>query len=152
MLTADQIRNAPLEVRNWMKSLIDVELSLTGSSNHLAQSHEAPLTACTPEEAVTIFAHIRDDYATAQVLLELGRHVPVRAAGSHGIVGVALSDLARHARLGDLTNLQPASNELQRCSVKFTASLTFPSLPSIRGAGCTFTRLPITASTSSGEA
>jgi hypothetical protein len=76
MLTADQIRNAPLEVRNWMKSLIDVELSLAGSSNHPAQTHEVPLSACTPEEAVTIFAHIRDDYATAQVLLELGGMFP----------------------------------------------------------------------------
>ncbi len=105
MLTAEQIRSAPPEIRRWLKSILDTEFLLGAGVEHATQAIDTVLAACGPDEARAVFAQIRGDYLAAQVMLELGRHAPVTADGSRRIVGGALADLARHARLDNLQQL-----------------------------------------------
>ena len=96
-----EFRNAPSDVRRWLRSIVDAEFLLDEHSEHGAQSSDTVLSPCTPEEAVAVFGRIRSDYLAAQVMLEPGRHTPHIADVSREVVGVTLTDIIRHARLQD---------------------------------------------------
>jgi hypothetical protein len=96
--TAEQIKSAPPEVRLWIEQ--EIAAAVRGlATSAPAPAHSPELSACTPEEAFAIFETIRQDFATAQVFLELGReqsvgHVPALHVFSIG-------EIKRRLRLGD---------------------------------------------------
>jgi hypothetical protein len=105
MLTAEQIRNAPPEVRKWLGSLVDAEFLLDGQSPNDTRADESILCSCTPEEAVAVFARIRNHFLTAQVMLELGRYTPYIVDSSREVVAVPFADIVRRAGLEDSREL-----------------------------------------------
>ena len=152
-LTAEQIRTAPPEVRKWLKAIVDAQFRLGSDSEPDPQVvSEAVLAACSLEEAKAVFALVRDDYLAAQVLLELGRHAPSTAGGTQPVVGSAVADLARHARLDSLHQLGAC---VERLSLAFRRFATTPprcSSPSTRAGSSMCMRRPIRVSGRCGRA
>ena len=72
VLKAEQIRLAPLEVKEWIRSVVLAELA-PGPERGQDETAEAALAECTVEEAGLVLEPVRDDYLAAQVFLELGR-------------------------------------------------------------------------------
>jgi hypothetical protein len=97
--TAEQIKSAPPEVRRWFER--EIAATFRELATQRPEPRHAPeLAACAPEEAFGVFEAIRNDFAAAQVFLELGREPPIgnSPAGLHAL-GVA--DIKRNLRLGD---------------------------------------------------
>jgi hypothetical protein len=105
MLTAEQIRNAPPEVRKWLGSIVDAEFLLDGQSPNDAETNESILCSCTPEEAAAVFVRIRNHFLTAQVMLELGRYVPYIVDSAREVVAVPFAEIVRRAGLEDSREL-----------------------------------------------
>jgi hypothetical protein len=123
MLTAEQIRNAPPDVRKWLGSLVDAEFLLNGHADHNAHS-DGSLSACTLQDAIAVFARIRNHFLTAQVMLELGRYTPAIADSSREVVGIPLADIVRRAGLDDPRQLISC---LERITWGFRAARDNPS-------------------------
>jgi hypothetical protein len=105
VLTAEQIRNAPPEVRKWLASIVDAEFLLEGQSPDGAEANENILCSCTPEEAAAVFARIRNHLPTAQVMLELGRYTPYIVDSSREIIAIPSADILRRTGLDDAREL-----------------------------------------------
>lgn len=104
VIRAEDLRNAPPVVREWVRALVRAELALEPEEGP-AREEPAGLAALTPTEAGQILEFIRSDYLTSQVFFELGRdaaHLPGEPAGLHRI---AIADILRHTRLGDADHL-----------------------------------------------
>jgi hypothetical protein len=89
--TAEQIRSAPSEVRLWFEHEI--------AANFRSLTTTAPAPAHSSELAVRVFELIRNDFATTQVFLELGREPPIPNAAPLHALGIG--EIKRHLRLGD---------------------------------------------------
>ncbi len=97
--TAEQIRSAPPEVRLWVEN--EIAAAFRGlAATPPAPEHSAELAACTPAEALRVFELIKDDFAAAQLFLELGRLVPV-GGGSTVLHALSIAEIKRHLRLAD---------------------------------------------------
>jgi hypothetical protein len=97
--TTDRIRSAPPEVRRWL------EAEILGALREAAgprpePAHAPELAACTPQEALALFEAIRNDFATAQVFLELGREPPLPNSPPPLHV-LAIGEFQRKLRLSD---------------------------------------------------
>src|SRR6187399_3040846 len=96
MLSPEQVRRAPLEVRRWLQREIAASLGLDGSEPalHMASPH---LVGLSLDEARTMLSAIYDLLPVVSVFFELGRE-PATASG-HGVRALRLDEMARHARL-----------------------------------------------------
>ncbi len=97
--TAEQIRSAPPEVRLWFETEIAAAFRALAVTPP-APEHPAELAACTPAEALRVFELIKDDFAAAQLFLELGRLAPIGAGGA-GLHALSVAEIKRHLRLAD---------------------------------------------------
>ena len=104
LLTSEQIRTAPAEVRHWLKTVIDAEFEL-GALQEPAEHPRHELTACTLENAKAVLERIRSDYISTQVFFELGREVPLAAPSQGPLYRLSLPDIARHCRLRNFEHL-----------------------------------------------
>jgi len=97
----EQLKAAPPEVRRWVEHEIGAALGALSRFDHdPAQVHSTALGACTPEEALQVFAAIKDNFLLSQVFFELARETPAgRAAPPLHAVNIA--ELLRHTRLSD---------------------------------------------------
>jgi hypothetical protein len=101
-LSPEQIRKAPQDVRRWLEQ--EVARTLGFETERLAPAGaEQHLVACTPAEAVAVYAAIRTMLPVTNVFFELGRQG--ESVGRDGIEAYRLVDLMRHARLPSLDHL-----------------------------------------------
>ncbi len=96
-LTADQIRNAPSQVRQWIESQIGRELGLTLMPPAAPLRQIAHLVACTPEDIEGILGRIEQALPAVNVLFEFSR--PAISYGEPPVMAFRLLDIMYHARL-----------------------------------------------------
>jgi hypothetical protein len=101
-LSPEQIRSAPPEVRHWLENEIARSLGLHPVADTMA--HDAPrLAACSPEEAMAVYASIRGMLPVVNIFFELGRE-GVRTTEAD-ILAFRLADMLRHTHLPDVERL-----------------------------------------------
>jgi hypothetical protein len=103
VLTPEQVRSAPPEVREWIKGLVEAELA--GEFAHPRCESGATLAACSRDEAAAILERIRGDYLASQVFFELGRDSPPEMPQPPQLHRIAIVDIMRHTRLANLDQL-----------------------------------------------
>ena len=101
VLMPEQIKAAPLEVRAWLRSLVDAELAVPRQAAERPHTIEDKLATCSLPEAAAILQRIGGDHLVCQVFFELGRDAPAGPAGPPHLHRLAIGELARHARIAD---------------------------------------------------
>lgn len=100
-LTAEQIRNAPAAVRQWIEQEVITSLSLSPPRAPTAVPPQAShLVACSVEDAAGVLEHIRGVLPAVNVLFELGR--PGISFGQPAVMTFRLMDILHHTRLHDV--------------------------------------------------
>lgn len=98
-LTIDQIRNAPLPVRQWIEKEVAATLGVSTPQAVPAQPPETHMVACGVEDAEAIFAQIQGMLPAVNVFLEFSR--PTISYGDPPVMAYRLLDIMYHARLQD---------------------------------------------------
>jgi hypothetical protein len=96
-LSAEQIRNAPPEVRRWLEQELLASLGLQPPST---EPNAPPLVACSSEEAAKVLSLIQGMIPVVSVFFELGREGA--RTEIEGIEAFRLNDILRHTRLQTL--------------------------------------------------
>lgn len=100
-LTADQIRNAPPPVRQWIENEVTEALGLSEpKAAPAATPQEAHMIACTAEDAEAILAQIQEVLPAVNVFFEFGR--PAISYGEPPVMVFRLLDIMYHTRLRDI--------------------------------------------------
>ncbi|WP_429818397.1 hypothetical protein [Ensifer sp. B1-9] len=106
VLSQAQIRSAPQEVKEWLRTILleelDIGLQPVGADEKEA---EISLTECGFKEAGLVLEQIRNDYITCQIFFELGRDSPSDRLGQQRLRRIAIADILRHTRLADAEHL-----------------------------------------------
>lgn len=97
--TAEQLRDAPAEVRRWAENEIARALAPM-VERRPAPAAAAALAACTFEEAAQIFELIKGDFLLSQVFFELARD-SLRTPSGTALHALEIGDIIRHTRLSD---------------------------------------------------
>jgi hypothetical protein len=110
VLTAEQVKGAPSEVRRWIEATLRKELSL--EQHHPYQRNgfryaENGLAICTLAETSQIFTLLRQDPAACRLLLALGADNYDRTHGRHSSRPVAIAELERQFGVSDTAALLP---------------------------------------------
>jgi hypothetical protein len=98
-LTADQIRNAPGPVRQWIEQEVIASLGLAPKVP-AAALQSAHLVACSLEEAAGILDRLQGVLPAVNVFFEFGR--PGIAYGQPAVMAFRLVDIQHHTRLQDV--------------------------------------------------
>ena len=101
-LSPEQIRSAPPEVRQWLEHEIARSLGLHPLSDTMAPA-ASHLVACSPQEAMAVYASVRGMLPVVNVFFELGREGAKVAEG--GVQAFRIVDMLRHTHLPDLERL-----------------------------------------------
>ncbi|MDX8482438.1 hypothetical protein RFN28_28845 [Mesorhizobium sp. VK24D] len=104
-LSPEQIRTAPPEVRQWLEHEIAQSLGL-GPAAEPGPPDAPHLAACSPQEAMAIYASIRSMLPVVSVFFELGREGT--SIAERGLEAFRLSDMLRNTRL-------PNAGQLAAC-------------------------------------
>jgi hypothetical protein len=99
VLTAEQVKTAPEEVRRWIEATLRKELSLEAHHPYQRDGFryaEDGLAICAFPEISQIFTLLRREPAACRLFLQLGADNYDRAHGVHTARPVALAALARH--------------------------------------------------------
>jgi len=99
-LTAEQIRNAPAAVRQWIEQEVISSLGLSPRAPVTMPPHAFHLVACSVEDVAGVLEHIRGVLPAVNVLLELGR--PGISFGQPAVMTFRLMDILHHTRLPDI--------------------------------------------------
>lgn len=100
-LTADQIRNAPAAVRQWIEQEVINSLGLTPrTASAAAPAQAAHLVACSVDDVAGVLEHIRGTFPAVNVLLEFGR--PGINYGQPPVMTFRLMDILHHTRLQEI--------------------------------------------------
>jgi len=108
LLTADQVKTAPEEVRRWIEATVRRELSLEAHTPYQRNGFryaENGLAICALAEVSQIFTLLRRDPDACRLFLALGCDNYDRAHGTHTARPVPLDRLAQHLGLADPTQL-----------------------------------------------
>jgi hypothetical protein len=114
VLTADQIRSAPVPVREWVRNLLAAELDLPVRPIEPREDTARTLAECTVDEAARILEHIQSDYLACQVFFELGRDVGPGRAPSASVHRTSLEEIMHHVRLTDVQHLATCLDEISQ--------------------------------------
>lgn len=97
--TPEQVRSAPVAVRDWMMHEIAQALNLAQRAAHdPSQAERTPLSACSVDEALQILDRIRGNFLLMQVFFELARDAtPGRTAPPLHVLDVG--EMLHHTRL-----------------------------------------------------
>ncbi|TIQ34942.1 MAG: hypothetical protein E5X48_15855 [Mesorhizobium sp.] len=110
-LSPEQIRTAPPEVRQWLEHEIALSLGLGPAAE--PGPPEAPhLAACSPQEAIAIYASIRSMLPVVGVFFELGREGT--SITERGLEAFRLSDMLRNTRLPNARQLAACLDVIDR--------------------------------------
>ena len=99
-LTPEQIKSAPLEVRDWLEHEVAASLGFGGAID-LATPQR--LATCTLQEAEAVYASVSGMFSVVNVFFELGREGATIVQG--GLEAFRLADILRHTRLSDMRTL-----------------------------------------------
>ena len=99
-LTAEQIRNAPTPVRQWIEQEVIASLGLATRVPVAAPPQAAHLVACSVEDMAGVLEHIRWAFPAVNVLFELGR--PGISLGQPAVMMFRLMDILQHTRMQDV--------------------------------------------------
>lgn len=100
-LTAEQIRNAPAAVRQWIEQEVFSSLGLAAPRAAVTIPPRAShLVACSVEDVAGVLEHIRGVLPAVNVLFELGR--PGISFGQPAVMTFRLMDILHHTRLHDV--------------------------------------------------
>jgi hypothetical protein len=110
-LSPEQIRTAPPVVRQWLEREIAHSLGL-GPSAEPGPPDAPHLAACSPQEAMAIYASIRSMLPVVSVFFEFGREGT--AIGDQGLVAFRLADMLRDTRLPDPQHLATCLDVIDR--------------------------------------
>ncbi len=99
-LTAEQIRNAPAAVRQWIEQEMISSLGLSPRAPVTIPPQASHLVACSVEDVAGVLEHIRGVLPAVNVLLELGR--PGISFGQPAVMTFRLMDILHHTRLHDV--------------------------------------------------
>ena len=97
-LTPEQIKSAPLGVRDWLEHEIAVSL---GGIDRLANPRR--LATCTLQDAEAVYASVSGVFPVVNVFFELGQEGASIVQG--GLEAFRLADMLRHTRLPDMEQL-----------------------------------------------
>jgi len=115
VLTADQIRSAPPEVRQWVRNLLAAELELAiEPDGHGAVAAPRALAECSVDEAALILQQIQNDYLTCQVFFELGREDAAGKVRPEPVRRTSLAEIMHHTKLSDVEHLVACLDEIRR--------------------------------------
>ena len=93
-LSAEEIRNAPPEVRRWLDQELGRALGLAAAQ---PEPSAQPLVGCNVEEARDILDMVQGMLPVVSVFFELGHEVA--SVSVHGMRAFRIADIVRHARL-----------------------------------------------------
>jgi hypothetical protein len=99
-LTADQIRNAPAPVRQWIEQQVMASLGLAAQVSVPTPPQAAHLVACSAQIVAAVLAKVQDVPPAANVLFEFGR--PGICFGEPAVMSFRLVDIQHHASLGNV--------------------------------------------------
>jgi len=102
-LTADQVRAAPAEVRQWIEREVIAALGLPLPPPRGDAAPEPQLASCSQDEVAAILAQIQGVLPAVNVLFELGRHgamIPQSRVGAFRLI-----DIAHHTRLQNVAQV-----------------------------------------------
>lgn len=103
VLTPEQVKSAPPEVRAWLHAMLEAEYG--GPDLRSGQDEDARLAALEPEEAAAMLDRIRSDFLSTQVFFEFGREPSAAAQLPPHLHRVAIPDILRHTQIGDVQHL-----------------------------------------------
>ncbi|ANV99596.1 hypothetical protein [Bradyrhizobium icense] len=96
-LTTDQIRNAPVPVRQWIEHQVIASLGLAADAPAAQHPQAEHLVACNPEEAAAVLAQIQGLMPAFNVFFEFAR--PGISFGQPPVMAFRLIDILYHTRL-----------------------------------------------------
>jgi hypothetical protein len=103
-LTADQIRNAPPQVRQWIEHEVMAGLGLAADAlvapSQAQPAQTAHLVGCSVEEVEAILARIQGMLPAVNVLFEFSR--PAISYGTPPVMAFRLLDIMHHTRLANI--------------------------------------------------
>jgi hypothetical protein len=103
-LTADQIRNAPKEVREWIEHEVIAGLGLSSDLPVATPSQEpaqtAHLVACSMQDAAAVLSQIRGMWPAVNVFFEFAR--PAISFGEPPVMTYRLTDVLHHTKLENI--------------------------------------------------
>ena len=101
-LTADQIRNAPPDVRRWIEHQVLSGLGLAPDAEPqpTLPAQSAHLVACTVDDAAKVLAQIESVLPAVNVFFEFGR--PGVSLGQPPVMMFRLIDILHHTRLQNI--------------------------------------------------
>ena len=99
-LTTDQIRNAPMPVRQWIEQQVIASLGLATEAPAAEHPQAAHLVGCTTEEAAAVLAEIKGLMPAFNVFFEFAR--PGISFGEPPVMAFRLIDMLYHTRLEDV--------------------------------------------------
>ena len=103
VLTPEQVKSAPPEVRAWLHAMLEAEYG--GPDLRQGRDEHGALAAMEPEEALAVLERIRGDFLTTQVFFELGRESAAAAQVPPPMHRLAITDMMRHTQIGDVQHL-----------------------------------------------
>ncbi|MDE2378319.1 hypothetical protein [Bradyrhizobium sp.] len=99
-LTAEQIRNAPAPVRQWIEQEVIASLGFASKAPAAAPPQAAHLVACSAEDAAGVLERIQRVLPAVNVFFEFGR--PGIAYGQPAVMAFRLVDVLHHTRLDNV--------------------------------------------------
>ena len=111
-LTAEQIRNAPAPVRQWIEEQVMASLGLAAQAGTRAPPQAAHLVACSAQDAAAVLAQIQNLPAAANVLFEFGR--PGICFGEPAVMSFRLVDIQHHTSLGNVGEVMECLEVINR--------------------------------------
>lgn len=124
-LAAEQIRNAPPEVRRWLEQELLVSFGLRPPS---AEAHTTHLTGFSIEDAVNVLSLIQEFIPVVNVFFELGHEGA--SVGIQGVEAFRLVDILRHTRLQSIEQVIGCLDAINQalCRVRGDTDIVFYGL------------------------
>ena len=118
-LTAEQIRNAPAPVRQWIEQEVIASLGLTPHAPAAAPQQTAHLVACSVEDAAGVLERIQSVLPAVNVFFEFGR--PGIGYGQPAVMAFRLIDILHHTRLANVDQVMTCLGLINQALTEVTS-------------------------------
>ena len=112
-LTTDQIRSAPIEVRQWIEHEVIAALDLAApAAPSLKPVQTAHLVACSMQEAAAVLSQIQGMWPAVNVFFEFAR--PIISLGMPPVMSLRLIDILHHTKLESIEQVMESLEAINR--------------------------------------